>query len=133
MEWLYLIYDNWSGVHANEVTVRHPTWPQIERVVNALDGEAKTSTTFAAEDGREIVISGGPDKFVVSVAFNDEEIYTLKDKAKPTATVMLTTGGQTGAFTEQEIWERPVAIEAAHFFYLHGKQHPALPWERVGE
>ena len=89
--------------------------------------------TLAAEDGREIVISGGPDKFVVTVAFNDDEIYTLKDKAKPATTVMLTTGGQTGAFTEQEAWELPAVMEAAHFFYVHGKQHSALPWERVCE
>ena len=89
--------------------------------------------TFSGEDGREIVVSGGPEKFIVSVGFSDEEIYTLKDKKKPSTTVMLTTGGQQGAFTQQEAWERPVAVQAARYFYAHGKPDPSLPWEKVGE
>lgn len=133
MEWKHLIYDNWSGVNANETTVRHPGWPQIEDVINALDGENRTSMTFSAEDGREIVVSGGPGKFIISVGFSDEEIYTLKDRNKTSAAVRLTTGGQEGIFTEQEAWGRPVAIQVARYFYEHGQRDPALPWEKVGE
>lgn len=88
--------------------------------------------TFAAEDGREIAIGGGPEWFVVSIAFSDQEIYTLKDTTKSTNTILLTTGGQTGVFAEQESWDRTVAKDAAHFFYLHGTLNPSFPWEKVG-
>jgi hypothetical protein len=133
MEWDKLSYDNRSGVHANAVTIMRPSWAQVEDAIKALDGEKRTDLLLSGKDGLGMVIAGGPVKFVVSASLSEEEIYTLKDKSRPDTTVMLTAGGQLGAFSEQEVWQQSAALQAAHYFYLHGINDLSLPWERVGE
>jgi hypothetical protein len=132
MKWVHLIHDNWLGNNAHEATVADPTWQVIEAVIRALNGNERTGMNFAADDGREFVVGGGPQNFIVYVAYNDEEMYTLKDRKKPDRDIEVTTGGQTGIFSEQEVWDLTVALKAARHFYGCGRHDPSLPWEKVG-
>ena len=100
-----VFYDDLKDLSNVEKSIEFPTWEDVEKVINLLDGEYVTQITM--DNGNEadyLCIGGGNDGLCnVFISKNDNEIiYTLmKLDANDSLVHKLVTGGQEGDFEDK--------------------------------
>ena len=100
-----VFYDDFKDLSNVEKSIEFPTWEDVEKVINLLDGEYVTQIIM--DNGNEadyLCIGGGNDGLCnVFISKNDNEIiYTLMNSdANDSLVHKLVTGGQEGDFEDK--------------------------------
>lgn len=115
--------------HGEVITAKD--WEAIETAIRELDGQRKTLVTLETDDETHLVIGGGNENhYIVYATFDNEEFYSLLDRARSGTDKAIVVGGQTGIYPAKFCVELDRAIQAAKTFALTGKLEPALTWEK---
>lgn len=128
-----LFFDEWKDLYNIEKCVECPTWEEIEKVINMLDGNNITQLTMdnGNEDNYLCIGGGNNGLFNVFVSENDNmDIFTLiNTDFSPKVMHKLVTGGQEGDFEDKIC----VSIEAvkivAKKYYELGQKDNSFIWE----
>jgi hypothetical protein len=101
----------------------------IETAVRSLDGADHTLLVVELPSGATITVGGGPDRFVVEIAGDEHERWTVLDPRRPEGTVELVVGGERVDPPARLCVDRETALEAVHTFVSeHGARSARLPW-----
>ena len=128
-----VFYDDFKDLSNVEKSIEFPTWEDIEKVINLLDGEYVTQITM--DNGNEedyFCIGGGNDGLCnVFISKNDNEIiHTLiNSDANDSLIHKLVTGGQEGAFEDKLCVSTEMAKRAAKMYYESGQMDDFFIWE----
>lgn len=128
-----VFYDDFKDLSNVEKSIEFPTWEDIEKVINLLDGEYVTQITM--DNGNEddyLCIGGGNDGLCnVFISKNDNEIiYTLiNPDANDLLVHKLVTGGQEGDFEDKLCVSIEIAKRAAKMYYELGQMDASFIWE----
>ena len=128
-----VFYDDFKDLSNVEKTIEFPTWEDIEKVINMLDGEYVTQITM--DNGNEddyLCIGGGNDGVCnVFVSKNDNEIvHTLINPSAIDLVVhKLITGGQEGDFEDRLCVSTEIAKCVAKIYYESGQMDDSFIWE----
>ena len=128
-----VFYDDFKDLSNVEKSIEFPTWEDVEKVINLLDGEYVTQITM--DNGNEadyLCIGGGNDGLCnVFISKNDNEIiYTLmKLDANDSLVHKLVTGGQEGDFEDKLCVSVEMAKCVAKMYYESGRMDTSFIWE----
>lgn len=128
-----VFYDEFKDLSNVEKSIEFPTWEDIEKVINLLDGECVTQITM--DNGNEddyLCIGGGNDGLCnVFISKNDNEIiYTLMNPdANDLLVHKLVTGGQEGDFEDKLCVSIEIAKCVAKMYYELGQMDASFIWE----
>ena len=128
-----VFYDDFKDLSNVEKSIEFPTWEDIEKVINLLDGEYVTQITM--DNGNEddyLCIGGGNDGLCnVFISKNDNEIiYTLMNPyANDLLVHKLVTGGQEGDFEDKLCVPIEIAKCVAKMYYELGQMDASFIWE----
>ena len=128
-----VFYDDFKDLSNVEKSIEFPTWEDIEKVINLLDGEYVTQITM--DNGNEddyLCIGGGNDGLCnVFISKNDNEIiYTLMNPDANNLLVhKLVTGGQEGDFEDKLCVSIEIAKRVAKMYYELGQMDASFIWE----
>ena len=128
-----VFYDNFQDlVHVGK-SIHFPTWKEVEKVIDMLDGESVTQITM--DNGNEVdylCIGGGNHGLCnVYISKNDNEIiYTLiRQNSIPSLFHKLVTGGEEGDFEDKLCVSIEMAKCAAKMYYDLGEMDDLFIWE----
>ena len=119
-----VFYDDFKDLSNVEKSIEFPTWEDVEKVINLLDGEYVTQIIM--DNGNEadyLCIGGGNDGLCnVFISKNDNEIiYTLMNPdANDSLVHKLVTGGQEGDFEDKLCVSVEMAKCVAKMYYESG-------------
>lgn len=85
--------------------------------------------TLGANEETYMSIGGGAEKYIVTVAFDNLNFYTLLDFAKSNNIEKLVVGGQHGNFPALQCVDILRCLLAARTFALEGKLDELLTWQ----
>ncbi|MBQ4283387.1 MAG: hypothetical protein IJB96_05595 [Lachnospira sp.] len=128
-----VFYDDFKDLSNVEKSIVFPTWEDIEKVINLLDGQYVTQITM--DNGNEddyLCIGGGNDGLCnVFVSKNDNEIiYTLMNSDSNDSLVhKLVTGGQEGDFEDKLCVSIEIAKCVSKMYYELGQMDDSFIWE----
>ena len=128
-----VFYDEFKDLSNVEISIEFPTWEDVEKVINLLDGEYVTQITM--DNGNEadyLCIGGGNDGLCnVFISKNDNEIiYTLMNSDADDSLVhKLVTGGQEGDFEDKLCVSVEMAKRVAKMYYESGQMDASFIWE----
>lgn len=128
-----VFYDDFKDLSNVEKCIEFPTWEDIEKVINLLDGEYVTQIIM--DNGNEddyLCIGGGNDGLCnVFISKNDNEInYTLiNSDANDSLVHKLVTGGQEGDFEDKLCVSIEMAKCVAKMYYELGQMDDSFIWE----
>ena len=128
-----VFYDDFKDLSNVEKSIEFPTWEDIEKVINLLDGEYVTQIIM--DNGNEVdylCIGGGNDGFCnVFLSKNDNEIiYTfMNSDANDSLVHKLVTGGQEGDFEDKLCVSIDMAKRVAKMYYESGQMDTSFIWE----
>lgn len=128
-----VFYDDFKDLSNVEKSIEFPTWEDIEKVINLLDGEYVTQIIM--DNGNEVdylCIGGGNDGLCnVFISKNDNEIiYTLMNsEANDSLVHKLVTGGQEGDFEDKLCVSIGMAKRVAKMYYESGQMDTSFIWE----
>ena len=128
-----VFYDDFKDLSNVEKSIEFPTWEDIEKVINLLDGEYVTQITM--DNGNEddyLCIGGGNDGLCnVFISKNDNEIiYTLMNSdANDSLVHKLVTGGQEGDFEDKLCVSIEIAKCVAKMYYELGQMDDSFIWQ----
>ena len=128
-----VFYDDFEDSSDVEKSIELPTWEDIEKVINLLDGERVTQITM--DNGNEadyLCIGGGNGGLCnVFISINDNEIiHTLTNSDADASLVRkLVTGGQEGDFEDKLCVSVEMAKRVAKLYYQSGQMDDSFIWE----
>ena len=128
-----VFYDNFKDLVHIEKSIDFPTWKEVEKAIDMLDGESVTQITM--DNGNEddyLCIGGGNHGLCnVYISKNDNDIiYTLiKPNSISSLVHKLVTGGQEGDFEDKLCVSIEMAKCAAKIYYELGQMDDSLIWE----
>lgn len=128
-----VFYNDFKDLSNVEKSIEFPTWEDIEKVINLLDGEYVTQITM--DNGNEddyLCIGGGNDGLCnVFISKNDNEIiYTLiNSDANDSLVHKLVTGGQEGDFEDKLCVSIEMAKRVVKMYYELGRMDDSFIWE----
>ena len=128
-----VFYDDFKDLSNVEKCIEFPTWEDIEKVINLLDGEYVTQIIM--DNGNEddyLCIGGGNYGLCnVFISKNDNEIiYTLMNSdANDSLVHKLVTGGQEGDFEDKLCVSIDMAKCVAKMYYESGQMDTSFIWE----
>jgi hypothetical protein len=103
--------------------------PDIETAVRSLNGADRTLLVVELPSGATITVGGGPDRFVVEVAGNENDRWNVLDPRSPEGRVDLVVGGEVVDAPARLCVDREVALEAVRTFVSeNGARSPRLQW-----
>jgi hypothetical protein len=103
--------------------------PDIEMALRSLDGADHTLLVVELSSGATITVGGGPDRFVVEVAQNEHDRWSLFDPRRPEGTVNLVVGGELVEPPARLCVDRESALEAVRTFVSeNGARSSRLQW-----
>jgi hypothetical protein len=103
--------------------------PDIEMALRSLDGADHTLLVVELSSGATITVGGGPDRFVVEVAQNEHDRWSLFDPRRPEGTVNLVVGGELVEPPARLCVDREAALEAVRTFVSeNGARSSRLQW-----
>lgn len=128
-----VFYDDYRDLSNIEKNIDFPTWEDVEKVIDMLDGKSVTQITM--DNGNEdnyLCIGGGNDGLCnIFISKNDNEnIYTLiKSNAISSLVHKLVTGGQEGDFEDKLCVSIEIAKCVAKKYYELGQMDDSFIWE----
>ena len=128
-----VFYDDFKDLSNVEKSIEFPTWEDVKKVINLLDGEYVTQIIM--DNGNEVdylCIGGGNDGLRnVFISKNDNEIiYTLiNSDANDSLVHKLVTGGQEGDFEDKLCVSIEMAKCVAKMYYELGQMDDSFIWE----
>jgi len=128
-----LFYDIQKDTSSDEKIIDFPSWEDVERIIDMLDGIFVTQITM--DNGNEdnyLCIGGGNDGlYNLFISENDNEIiHTLiKPNANSSLMHILVTGGQEGDFEDELCVTIDMAKQVAKKYYELGKKDDSFCWE----
>lgn len=128
-----VFYDDYRDLSNIEKNIDFPTWEDVEKVIDKLDGKSVTQITM--DNGNEdnyLCIGGGNDGLCnIFISKNDNEnIYTLiKSNAISSLVHKLVTGGQEGDFEDKLCVSIEIAKCVAKKYYELGQMDDSFIWE----
>lgn len=128
-----VFYDDYRDLSNIEKNIDFPTWEDVEKVIDMLDGKSVTQITL--DNGNEdnyLCIGGGNDGLCnIFISKNDNEnIYTLiKSNAISSLVHKLVTGGQEGDFEDKLCVSIEIAKCVAKKYYELGQMDDSFIWE----
>lgn len=117
-----------GGYCRMDESISNPTWDQVKVLFEGVDGYCCTEMDMEGPKRYYMTIGGGPDRFAVTVIGDDMGPCELlgPDSSDETSSIML--GGVKSDLPRRFIALRDQVIQAAQYFYHHGKLDPALNW-----
>ncbi len=113
-------FEQREGNKANLETIEDPSWEEVSRLLEALDGKAHTEVLLQKDDAT-LSVAGGPDRFFVTHVSADERSYivTIPNAAElnESDTVRLVVGGQLVALPAKQVVAFSDAIRFARKFF----------------
>jgi hypothetical protein len=127
-----IISDDWSGTKSNNLESPGRTVEDAIDAVKQLNGRNHTQVVLKGEDRVLIVGGGNEGRYSVVLAFGDDEAFCTLVNPESTSTqdVIIVTGGQAGAFPQNQCVTLDAAIAAVSEFFDSGEPSRALAWER---
>lgn len=128
-----VFYNDYRDLSNIEKNIDFPTWEDVEKVIDMLDGKSVTQITL--DNGNEdnyLCIGGGNDGLCnIFISKNDNEnIYTLiKSNAISSLVHKLVTGGQEGDFEDKLCVSIEIAKCVAKKYYELGQMDDSFIWE----
>ena len=128
-----VFYDDLKDSSNVEKSIEFPTWEDVEKVINLLDGEYVTQITM--DNGNKtdyLCIGGGNDGLCnVFISKNDNEIiYTLMNSdANDSLVHKLVTGGQEGDLEDKLCVSVEMEKCVAKMYYESGGMDTSFIWE----
>ena len=111
-----------------------PTWAEVEAVLRRLDGyrhdDAILEYASGTADAAWFILGGGEEgRVVVSVQSAGADYPRhLVDATQGDALVTQSVGGQETPLAGKFYVPLEMALQAAHYFYLHCVADPTLQW-----
>ena len=126
-----LVTDSWDGDRNIEAVVPSPTWDQIAKAIQELDGMVRTLVTITIQEPSHMAIGGGGGNglYVVYATRDGERFRTATRQIEFTKKAVVNAGGQEGEFPENRCVELATALTAAKSFAESGQLDPAIKWE----
>ena len=127
-----IISDDWSGTRSNNLESPGRTVEEAIEAVKRLNGRNHTQVVLKGDDRVLIVGGGNEGRYNVVLAIGeDEEFRTLLNpESISSQDVIIVTGGQAGAFPQNQCVALDTAIAAVSEFFDSGEPSPALAWQR---
>jgi hypothetical protein len=103
--------------------------PDIETAVRCLDGVNHTLLVVELPSGATITVGGGPNRFVVEVAENETDRWSVLDPRRPEGRVHLVVGGELVDAPARLCVDREAVLEAVRTFVEgNGARSARLQW-----
>lgn len=120
--------DNWEARRQTVSRSDAEDWHEVEAAIRTLDQQRRTSVILGDRDGPQLIIGGGAGRYVVSIAWPDDEAVTLTRPVTRPGSVTLVAGGSEGVFREHEVVNLEAALAAARYFFDQRAPAPDLAW-----
>ncbi|MFM7439587.1 MAG: Imm1 family immunity protein [Snowella sp.] len=124
--------EDWQNNQNTEVIHPAKNWQEIEKAIQELDGKHRTLVTLETDGEAHLAISGGPDKFIVYLTFDNEVFYYLCGFAKSNLEESLVVGGQEGLYPAKFCVEIDLILQVAKTFAEFGTMDQTVVWEKEG-
>ena len=128
-----VFYDDLKDLSNVEKSINLPTWEQIEKMIDMLDGESVTQITMNNENEDDYLCIGGGNAGLcnVFISQNDNEIiHTLiNTNASSSLVHKLVTGGQEGDFEDRLCVSIDIAKRVAKVYCELGQADDSFVWE----
>ena len=127
-----IISDDWAGAKSNNQESSPQTVDDATDAVKRLNGRNHTQVVLRGKDRVLIVAGGNEGRYSVVLAVGvDQMFYTLTNPdGAADQDVIIVTGGQAGAFPQNQCVTLEAAIAATSDFFDSGEPSPALTWQR---
>ena len=103
--------------------------PEIETAVRSLDGADRSLLVVELPSGATITVGGGPTRFVVEVAENQNTRWTVLDPRRPEGRIELVVGGERVDPPARLCVDGEAALEAVRTFVAeNGARSARLEW-----
>lgn len=123
---MQLTADRRNGVHNLDAEVPDADVNVALDCLSKLDGERHTLLSLGRTDGWQLMVGGGPFRYVVTLG-NDTDNLTLENASGNQSTlVRLCAGGQYGDYPETICVKQDQAANAVSLFFLGLEQQ--LQW-----
>jgi hypothetical protein len=126
-----MIADLWSEASCKEEVTNNPDVEAFKAALESLDGIKRTLLSLQCKNGRELVIGGGDNGYVVYVAFSEMEFWNLLSTADQVELVYVTAGGQRGDYAARYVVDKERAFEAGVSFIQDGGLAKSLNLLRI--
>lgn len=127
----HCFYDLKNNGTYDEKEIVNPSWNNIEKLINQMDGKNITEVLlYNASKNYGLCIGGGNNElYNIYISYDDKVLCELTDETKSkTKTVQLVTGGQIGDFEEFLCVSKKIMLLVTKFFYDFGKPHNKFHW-----
>jgi hypothetical protein len=106
-------------------TTRHPTWDDIERLIDALNGQDCSSLVLEHSERDYMIVGGGAQGLYLCEIYQEEEsgAYQLSGLIDPTVSETETIRmviGELADYPRRNFVERTTALQAAKTYYERG-------------
>ncbi|MDJ0619739.1 MAG: Imm1 family immunity protein [Calothrix sp. MO_192.B10] len=123
------LVENWIENQNKGCVKQAHSWQEIESAIRELDGHHKTLVTLETDGETHMAVSGGQEKYVVYVTFDNESFYSLIDPSKSDIEVSLIAGGQEGIYPAKSCVDLNTTLKAAKAFAEFGTMEESVIWE----
>lgn len=127
-----VFFDDLINVNDFEKEIKLPSWEDVERLINKMDGKAITQIIMdnGNEDNYFCIGGGNKGLYNVFISENDNEIvWTLVNCNNDPNTYKLVTGGQEGEFEGKLCVNIETVKKVAEYYYENGKKCEDYVWE----
>jgi hypothetical protein len=127
-----------STLTTDTKTITNPTWADVEREIDALDGRTRTLVILAPappkgppKGDHHLTVGGGADeRFVVYTTEDNLTFWNMTDpeKRRSDRKIPMVIGGQEGEYRESQLVPRELALRAARQYIEDGSRALDLTW-----
>lgn len=126
---MIVMWDEWSGVHSKESSLRDATWADIARLIQRLDARKHTIVTVSADEDNYLMVGGGNGKFVVTVTQGGDRFFDLiRSEPINVSIVRMNVGGQEGEYPADQVVDENAAVACAMTYLKGGKLDERFTW-----
>ena len=125
---------DWHGQGKTDTVIEHPSWPDIEAAIRALNNQNLNDIHLEIEGQPEkfLTVGGGDGKYIVSGSINATAFPTLVDlSVQEEPHVNLIVGGQLADFPAQYVVDLDRALTAARSVAETGNFAEKIGWTYV--
>jgi hypothetical protein len=121
--------DNWVRNISTDIVVSNPTFADIEKGLESLDGTVKTMLFVSDDNDSMMIVGGDPQNLIIQAMISGQSsnVLIFAPKKKKTK-VKLNIGAQVGEYSNQNLVTYNDAIKVLKYFCETGKLSPQYEW-----
>lgn len=105
-----IIIEEREGVLAKQVEVHNPSRNRIYEAINQVDGKSCSLLTIISDDGAQIMVGGGPLRFICTANCGTSVINVLSEDSDADDFEEIVVGGQSCDYPRKYVLDKSIIL-----------------------